>query len=1279
MKTPSILLAALCTLWLLIPSAARAATLVNAGAIGIIRGPAGLDLSGEMTYAVNFSPNDPALVVNGVTFTPDTIPPVGATFVLPNTVAPWQVRPQFGVTTDDDNLEQIYEDIRWANAGAAEQLEAHLPVTAGQTYKLQLLIYENASGNRRWDIEVEGAISVDEFTSQGISAPATVLRPYENNAGVVFTQLVTATDTSLDIVMGNLAGNNDGADRNPIWQGLTLEHVVAGPGDTDGDGLPDAWETASFGNLAQTYLGDADSDTLNNGAELVLTTNPNVSDTDADGLADALEIFTHGTNPKLADSDGDGLSDGGEITAGTSPYLADTDGDGLTDGAEVNTHGTDPLLADTDGDDYTDGVEIANGTNPLSAASYPLLSTQVRSFSGGDQGEGLDLTGTFIAAARFGLTSLAGSWPVRGANFIPYHSVPGLTQNGANQIDVWTNMNFAGPLTADDTNLADVMRSIRYQGGTFNIALSGLSVGRPYKLQLLFAEACCPNRGFDVYVEDVLVADEFSPPAVQGGASGNPVRGAAVIYGFIATDSTLNIRLDKATVTTPGLNDPNAILNAMTVEEVAGADADGDGMDDLWEVANFGNLSQPATGDFDSDGLNNVGEFSAGTDPKDADTDNDGLNDGPEVLTHLTNPRNADTDGDGLSDQYEVVTSVTNPRVTDTDGDGYTDSSEVTYSTNPNNAASYPLYSSTAFSFSGGDAGEGLDLNGSFIAAARFCPGFVAGSWPVRDATFVPYYDVPGLNQDAVNEIEGWTTMNFPGTLTTDDTNLAEVVKSIRYQGNVFNISLTGLTQGRSYKLQLLFAEACCANRGFDIYVDNKLVADEFSPPAIQGGASGTPARGAVVLCGFVATGTTVSIRLDKTTVTTPALSDPNPILNALTLEELTLPDTDGDGLADVWEFQFFGSLTQTAAGDADSDGRNNAAEFADGTLPNDSDTDNDGLTDGAEFTRGTSPFAADSDNDGLTDGEEVATTHSDPLLADTDSDGFSDLVEVIAGSNPRLNTSTPVVTADVFTGGDAGEGLDLDGTFLYAFNFGTPGASGQARDANFTADNAPGITYSAVNEIPNWHAPDYGATANDDVVEQVMQSIRWTPAPGVLSVNLAGLEVGKRYKLQLLFAETGTARGFDVMLEGGTIVEDFFPGNLQGNSATQAAVVAFEFKARDTVLNIVLNGNTTGAPDKNPILSGVTLESLPPSPDLAITSVSYKAAGLTINITGTPGTTYSVDYSTNLTTWEEVWDSLVPNALGTGSWTDTDPLRVGPAIRRGFYKVRDPALDGTP
>ena len=50
----------------------------------------------------------------------------------------------------------------------------------------------------------------------------------------------------------------------------------------------------------------------------------------------------------------------------------------------------------------------------------------------------------------------------------------------------------------------------------------------------------------------------------------------------------------------------------------ANPDADGDGMDDAWEVNYFGNTSRNGTGDFDSDGMTDLAEFLGGTNPTSA-------------------------------------------------------------------------------------------------------------------------------------------------------------------------------------------------------------------------------------------------------------------------------------------------------------------------------------------------------------------------------------------------------------------------------------------------------------------------------------------------------------------------------------------------------------------------------------------------------------------------------------------------------------------------------------
>lgn len=79
------------------------------------------------------------------------------------------------------------------------------------------------------------------------------------------------------------------------------------------------------------------------------------SDSDGDSLLDGREGDL-GTNPFAADSDGDAVRDDAELDDGTVPTVADTDGDGLDDGME-RERGTDPRTTDSDGDGVADGAD----------------------------------------------------------------------------------------------------------------------------------------------------------------------------------------------------------------------------------------------------------------------------------------------------------------------------------------------------------------------------------------------------------------------------------------------------------------------------------------------------------------------------------------------------------------------------------------------------------------------------------------------------------------------------------------------------------------------------------------------------------------------------------------------------------------------------------------------------------------------------------------------------------------------------------------------------------
>ncbi|WP_052572718.1 hypothetical protein [Haloferula sp. BvORR071] len=149
-----------------------------------------------------------------------------------------------------------------------------------------------------------------------------------------------------------------------VTAGDTLADVVAS--DSDGDQMLDAWETQHG---------------------LVVGINDANLDREPDGATN-LQEYQRSSDPNVADTDGDGLSDGVETgtgifvsaaNTGSSPTQIDTDGDGLLDNEENGSGvfngpldpGTNPNKVDSDGDTHRDEFEVARGSDPNSAASVP--------------------------------------------------------------------------------------------------------------------------------------------------------------------------------------------------------------------------------------------------------------------------------------------------------------------------------------------------------------------------------------------------------------------------------------------------------------------------------------------------------------------------------------------------------------------------------------------------------------------------------------------------------------------------------------------------------------------------------------------------------------------------------------------------------------------------------------------------------------------------------------------------------------------------------------------
>ncbi|MDD4018363.1 MAG: hypothetical protein PHV28_10515 [Kiritimatiellae bacterium] len=121
--------------------------------------------------------------------------------------------------------------------------------------------------------------------------------------------------------------------------------------DSDGDGMPDAWERV-FGLAPadpSNAAGDPDRDTVSNLGEFLNRTHPRRRDTDGDGMPDSYESahlseLCPWTPDDMADADADGLDNFHEMALGAEVAEFDSNCDGRTDGEEAG-EGVDPTLA----------------------------------------------------------------------------------------------------------------------------------------------------------------------------------------------------------------------------------------------------------------------------------------------------------------------------------------------------------------------------------------------------------------------------------------------------------------------------------------------------------------------------------------------------------------------------------------------------------------------------------------------------------------------------------------------------------------------------------------------------------------------------------------------------------------------------------------------------------------------------------------------------------------------------------------------------------------------
>ena len=897
---------------------------------------------------------------------------------------------------------------------------------------------------------VSGTMEISYDPSLGASFKTTGLNTDADFENVEIPDFIPSDDHTF-IISARVGGAN---------QDLFIDNLVisTGPGgDDDEDGLPNSYEIAN--DL------DPDDATGDNGAE---------GDPDGDGLSN-LDEYENKTNPQNADTDGDGLADGvengtgdydGPEATGTDPRNPDSDGDTLLDGVEnpslaydpnnpEEQPGTDPNLFDTDGDGVGDGSEIASGRNPTEEDEVDD-SSYVQNFDGFADGT-VDLQdGTVIAgqAAEIvdGRLQLTKDGQGLGFSSFSVPPIPGSSSGFRITFDYELNDSPGANNPADgfSINYGDAIL------GELGQAEEGMAGGQATE-NISFEVDTWQNFDAEqgVNISGVAGGIDLQQLAHNNGPilnDGERVEGKITILwqpdvGASFTTTGMNTNADFENIEIPdfipsddhtfiisarvgGANQDFFIDNLVIQTGIFDGDEDEDNLPDFYENDQRGNLTDlnglgegpgpgAGTGDFDGDGVTDFDEYENKTNPSEADTDGDGLADGvennsgdydgPEATG--TDPLNPDTDNDGLLDGLENNSGTyvsaenpgTDPHNPDTDGDEILDGVEINNRTNPLDAEDAPILwtvrnaqsvtplnsiQNTRDLFE--DENNRLDETTTIHTVINFRDN---ATGPFGNPEPFPLFGEQDVNQDDFAIMAtGTIFITEPGTYTfgfnSDDgggifIDGDPVIVFDANRGSATSLGAVDLAWGE-HTVEFLFWErgggAQC-----QLFVHNEI--GDFSGDAFNVG-------------------------------------------DYKLLETSTAPDSDSDndGLPDIWEEQFFDNLDQTAEGDPDSDGLNNAEEFEAGTKPDDADSDSDGYADGVETgtgtwvsaeNTGTSPTKSDSDGDGLKDGVEnpdlgydaenpESQSGSDPNEMDSDGDSVPDGREIALGRDPSTPQAAP-------------------------------------------------------------------------------------------------------------------------------------------------------------------------------------------------------------------------------------------------------------------------------
>ncbi|MCU0467176.1 MAG: hypothetical protein MUF58_01125 [Arcicella sp.] len=811
-------------------------------------------------------------------------------------------------------------------------------------------------------------------------------------------------------------GLSDGNEKNGTGPLATIGTTNPLNADTDGDGIKDGTEVGIATPIAggtsgsSTFTGTNPANFVPD-ADPLTKTNPKITDSDLDGIADGVEDANKNgkqDNPVIGTS----TTVGSGETDATNP---DSDGDTLLDGAELSGNGvgkiTNPMDKDTDNGGTNDNKELTDGTNPS-------VGNPTDDFDADNDGDGL----TNVEEATLGTNPNVADTDGDGLN--------DLAEIGADKVyNAGTDTN---PLDADtdDDGLSDGVE----KNGTGPLAAYGTT--NPLN-------ADTDGDGIKDGVEAGLTAGVTDPDGA------GPLLGTT---GFVAD-------ADPATKTNPkladtdgdgladGVEDANkngkqdnpVIGNSTTVgsgeTDPNNADSDGDTLTDGNEVngtgTSAGKPSNPMDTDSDNGGISDDKEIGFGGNPllvaDDKDTDGDGVpdiadtdDDNDGILDTVEG--SIDTDGDGIPNSADLdsdndgINDVREANGTDANNDGILDGTPSTTTGAIGTGLTPPDTDSDGVK-------DFLDLDADNDALSDLAES----GYPTADANNDGVADGPDTDGDGiVNSADskvGFGDLNDPAPKNTDGVDNPDYRDLDSNNDNRFDIVdagkgiLDGNNDGKIDNPTDPDGDGIANNAGLDTKptLFGGLPAPDSDGDGIPNYADNDDDNDGILdtVEGTIDTdgdGIPNNLDLDSDNdgindvreangvdINNDGLADgtPNPITGEIVTGGLTPPDTDADGVKDIVDL------------DTDNDGVSDLIEGGSGGL----DADNDGVADGP-----------DSDGDGIVnsvDGKVGYGDLNDLLPKNTDGADQPDFRDLDSNNDNKF---------DILGIGKAGLDLNNDG-----------------------------------------------------------------------------------------------------------------------------------------------------------------------------------------------------------------------------------------------------------